>query len=577
MLMANSAITSAAPSDFTEHGQTSADDVGLGFSPRPRSAARSSHDRKESPAAGPYGEQLTGNGQDNTNSFVADANGNPIASPRRVGSPGSDPTSTKTVLSVAGVIEGTNREDVEKECLDYQLKGRSRVTRGHSADFGTSYWAVAGSPLAMDSDKDAGRLSISKSRNSTSFQSPGSPSRNSHLSEMLPLSEFLSQAPVDSSKGTHVNTGGFNTKMDAPTSPHYHLYNPPTGSPPSSIPMPTMFSPTLQSGRVPITTASGEFSGFQQYTPLSKDLKFGGHSRMSTHDHPAAISSSHSYETHPSSTESGMAANGQDHEEDDYLHQGKSVRNYKIFPGRNIFLCGGRIMTSRDFPAFLMAIMLILVPTGLFHGFTSPYLWHRLSPAVPIVQAYLFIVALSSMLKTSWTDPGVLPRGIDGDPPVDPPMGLDTTTASFYPPRGLPRLKEIQVGMYTVRLKYCDTCKIYRPPRCSHCRQCDNCVDASQSSDDISFQNAALAKAPASALVMIYALIMGLAVGALATYHFWLATKNRTTHEQLSASLMRPHVVENPFDRGSIFGNCAAVLCRPPTRSYIRRRDYTVA
>lgn len=36
-----------------------------------------------------------------------------------------------------------------------------------------------------------------------------------------------------------------------------------------------------------------------------------------------------------------------------------------------------------------------------------PWLWHNMSPAVPIVFAYIFVLALASMLKTSWTDPGV--------------------------------------------------------------------------------------------------------------------------------------------------------------------------
>jgi hypothetical protein len=53
-----------------------------------------------------------------------------------------------------------------------------------------------------------------------------------------------------------------------------------------------------------------------------------------------------------------------------------------------------------------------------------------------------------------------------------------------------------------------------------------------------SFQSDVLAKAPVSALVMVFAFIMGLAVGALATYHFWLATVNRTTHEQVGSDII---------------------------------------
>ncbi|KAF9298963.1 Palmitoyltransferase zdhhc14 [Linnemannia elongata] len=629
MLMANSAVASATIGSHTGAFEESPTLEPIYHTPQHMSTRPGDNNNSSNKFPGPTNHPLASDTSRGSETIVVDGNDNPISSsrPAHAGSPNSDPSSIDTILSVAGYIPGTSREEMEEECLDYRLKGRSRVSRGYSADFSTSQWSVAAGgnhastsqdhPRAEGHHTESGQQSPSRLSSQSVRTPPLVRTRSTQAAEMLPLSEFLAEDPMDASPSDS-NSGGRYL-----TGPHpgYLQYSPPSTSPPPTLTI------SNQTGRIPITSASGQFSGFQQYTPPHKDTKLDGRSRISSVERPVPIGSTHYNEAQLPSTDSGVLGTENDHSEDDFLHQGKPVRNYKVFPGRNLFFCGGRIMTSRDFPAFFVAVLLLTIPTGLFHGFTSPFLWHRVSPAAPIVQAYLFIVAFSSMLKTSWTDPGVIPRGIDGDPPLDPPRELDVTSASFYPPQSLPRLKEVQVGMYTVRLKYCETCRIYRPPRCSHCRQCDNCVEdedhhciwlnncigrrnyryflifvstasiyafytsalclthllllyrdrKNDPSGVPSFQSDVLAKAPVSALVMVFAFIMGFAVGALATYHFWLATVNRTTHEQWSASMMRPMVVDNPFDRGSIFGNCAAVLCRPPTRSYIRRRDYTVS
>lgn len=296
-------------------------------------------------------------------------------------------------------------------------------------------------------------------------------------------------------------------------------------------------------------------------------------------------------------------------------------RLYQVWPGRNRFFLGGRIMTSRDFPAFLVAFSALVVPSGLFMGFTCPFLFKNVSPAVVFIFVYLFLLAVTSMLRTSWSDPGIIPRDLDPSPPteyIEDQNAQNNTNFAYEQARSIPLPKEVKINGQPVRLKYCETCKIYRPPRCSHCRQCDNCVEnedhhciwlnncigrrnyrtfftfiatatilcvyvlgfclvhllllMKQQKSHNFFQ--AIMGAPVSFLLVVLSFFLMWSVGGLTGYHMYLISNNLTTHEQIRVPMARRNGNRNPFDFRNIYKNCLWVLCRPMSRSFVSRRAY---
>lgn len=83
------------------------------------------------------------------------------------------------------------------------------------------------------------------------------------------------------------------------------------------------------------------------------------------------------------------------------------------------------------------------------------------------------------LLCTSARDPGVIPR--NSHPPEEEFCYESSASAEAggrqTPSLQFPRTKEVIVNGYPVRVKYCETCMLYRPPRCSHCSICNNCVE----------------------------------------------------------------------------------------------------
>ncbi|KAG2189337.1 hypothetical protein INT44_004479 [Umbelopsis vinacea] len=295
----------------------------------------------------------------------------------------------------------------------------------------------------------------------------------------------------------------------------------------------------------------------------------------------------------------------------------KNQRNYQVFPGRNRFFCGGRVMTSREYYAFALALILLIAPCALFGVFTCPWIWFNVHIAVPIVYAYLFVLALASMVRTSWTDPGIIPRNLDPSPPLDDFDDRNSFAYGTTLDRRIPVAKKVVVKDHTVDLKYCDTCRIYRPPRSSHCRQCDNCVENEDHhcvwlNNCIGRRNyrpffifintasvlclytlafsiyhvitlylqgvpernflSAVQQAPVSFALIILCFLLMWSVGGLTAYHLYLALSGVTTHEQLRANIMRDSTEINLFTFNSSVRNLAYILCRPTTKSFLRRR-----
>eukprot|EP00064_Thunnus_orientalis_P009405 superscaffoldBa00001191_g9429 len=155
----------------------------------------------------------------------------------------------------------------------------------------------------------------------------------------------------------------------------------------------------------------------------------------------------------------------------------RKVRKWEKLPGKNTFCCDGRVMMARQKGVFYLTLFLIVGTCSLFFAFECPYLAVHLSPAIPVFAVVLFLFVIAMLLRTSFSDPGVLPRALPEEATF---IEMEIEAANGNVPAGQrppPRIRNVQINNQIVKLKYCYTCKIFRPPRASHCSICDNCVD----------------------------------------------------------------------------------------------------
>ncbi|KAI0454090.1 palmitoyltransferase ERF2 [Xylaria acuta] len=290
-------------------------------------------------------------------------------------------------------------------------------------------------------------------------------------------------------------------------------------------------------------------------------------------------------------------------------------RNHEYFEGNTVFCLGGRLQNTRHRPINIGTGFLIVLPTALFFGACAPYLWRHLSPAVPILYAYIFLISISSFLRASVSDPGILPRNLHQFPPPDEnedPLRLAPPTNDWT----LIKSAESSIAAMEVPTKFCKSCNIWRPPRAHHCRLCDNCVETQDHHcvwvnncvgrrnyryfftfvtsttvmglyligvclaqiviysrrEDVSFGQAAGHFRIALTLV-IYGVIGILYPVALTGYHLFLMARGETTREFLNSHKLLKQDRYRAFTQGSMWRNWVVVLCRPRPPTYYRFKD----
>ncbi|KFX96667.1 hypothetical protein V490_03208 [Pseudogymnoascus sp. VKM F-3557] len=287
------------------------------------------------------------------------------------------------------------------------------------------------------------------------------------------------------------------------------------------------------------------------------------------------------------------------------------VKNYTHFPGNTRFFLGGRFQNARDRPVNIATGILVIVPAILFFVFQASWLWHRVSPAVPVVFAYVAFICFSSFVHASLSDPGILPRNLHRFPP--PPQGEDPltlappTTAWLIVKSHLPASTAMEVPV-----KYCKTCHIWRPPRGHHCRICDNCVETHDhhcvwlnncvgrrnyryfftfvaggtamavycivtSVIQLSTVGRDMGKGFGDAIsrergvfaLLIYAALALPYPAALLFYHIFLSGRGETTRELLNGRKFKRGERHRPFTLGSVWKNWVAVMGRPRGGGYM--------
>lgn len=294
-----------------------------------------------------------------------------------------------------------------------------------------------------------------------------------------------------------------------------------------------------------------------------------------------------------------------------------SKRVYQVWKGNNKFLCGGRIVFGDDAGSLILTSILIGAPAITFcvrmivktRGHSPFFIYPVLTGAI-----LLTLLDFVFLFLTSGRDPGIIPRNSE-PPEFDEGSNFNTPSMEWVAAKAsstmkIPRVKDVMVNGHSVKVKFCDTCLLYRPPRASHCSVCNNCVmkfdhHCPWVGQCIGLRNYAnfmmfiststvlctyvfvfswinillerrrsiwrvMSHDVLSLVLIIYCFVIIWFVGGLTVFHFYLICTNQTTYENFR---YRYDKKKNPYTDG-IAENMKEVFCSKIPPSMINFRAW---
>ncbi|XP_021852416.1 probable protein S-acyltransferase 3 isoform X1 [Spinacia oleracea] len=289
----------------------------------------------------------------------------------------------------------------------------------------------------------------------------------------------------------------------------------------------------------------------------------------------------------------------------------KPERLYRVWPGNNRFLCGGRLVLGPDAGSLYLSSFLIGFPAITF----CIRMLVRIKEHDPLygygvltAGVILTFMDLLFLYMTSVRDPGIIQRNYNQVCDDVSEASSRELVAGKSDSLKIPRTKDVTINGYTIKVKFCDTCKLYRPPRASHCSICNNCVQRFDHhcpwvGQCIGLRNYrffiffissstflciyvftfslinllrrkrslvhSMSRDIVSVILVIYCFIAVWFVGGLTLFHFYLMSTNQTTYENFR---YRYDKGKNPHNFG-VFYNVKQILFTKTPPSAINFRE----